>query len=258
MRGKFKVGEDRSNVERHDYNSQAFYISQFAITAMSTTGLGSSSRRVDIGIIGCGEVTQVIHAPTLILLSHLFRIRYVCDVSPGALALVSSKIPHEHVATADPAEVCASPDVEVVFILNSDEYHCAHAVMALGHGKHAFIEKPMALCIRDADRIIEAERRSGKKVMVGYMRRYAAAFADALAEIGGAGEILYARVRGVIGFSQKHPFGADIEGGGWEISLLQTRFLLASQEHSHRASRMPRKQQSRIKSHRRRRRYTKR
>lgn len=174
---------------------------------MSTTGPGPSPRRVDIGIIGCGEVTQVIHAPTLILLSHLFRIRYVCDVSPGALELVSSRIPNEHVGTADPARVCASPDIEVVFILNSDEYHSAHAVMALRNGKHVFIEKPMALCIRDADRIIEAERESGKKVMVGYMRRYATAFADALAEIGGAGEILYARVRGVIGYPQQHSFG---------------------------------------------------
>jgi len=54
----------------------------------------------------------------------------------------------------------------------------------------------MALCIRDADKIIDAERKSTGRVMVGYMRRYAAAFRDAMEEVGGAGEVLYARVRG--------------------------------------------------------------
>jgi predicted dehydrogenase len=156
----------------------------------------TTPRRLRIGILGCGEVTQVVHIPTLTFLSTLFHITYLCDVSPGALTLVSSRLPHTHKTTLNPTELIESPDVEVVFILNSDEYHCAHAVKALECGKHVFVEKPMALCIRDADKIIEAERKSTGRVMVGYMRRYAAAFRDAMEEVGGAGEVLYARVRG--------------------------------------------------------------
>lgn len=43
-------------------------------------------------------------------------------------------------------------------------------------GKHVFIEKPMAWTLEGADQIIEAEKRTGKSVFVGYMRRYATAF----------------------------------------------------------------------------------
>lgn len=57
----------------------------------------------------------------------------------------------------------------------------------------------MALSLRDADLIIEAEKSSSGRVMVGYMRRYAAAFQDAVQELGGPQNIVYAKVRDIIG-----------------------------------------------------------
>jgi predicted dehydrogenase len=91
-----------------------------------------------------------------------------------------------------------APEVEIVFIANSDEYHTPHIVLALQHDKQVFVEKPMCLNIRDADQIIAAERKSKARVMVGYMRRYASAFTAAIKEIGGMEKITYTRVRGLI------------------------------------------------------------
>ncbi|CAG8219789.1 unnamed protein product [Penicillium salamii] len=156
-----------------------------------------SSKIVRVGIIGCGEIAQVVHIPVLGHLSHLFQITYLCDVSQSALAHCQSKVNGaQPQITLDAEELCASPMVDVVFVINSDEYHAAHAILALQHNKHAFIEKPMALNERDADALISAERASVGRVMVGYMRRYAPAFVDAVKEIGGMDKILYARVRG--------------------------------------------------------------
>ncbi|PYH84783.1 NAD binding Rossmann fold oxidoreductase [Aspergillus uvarum CBS 121591] len=101
--------------------------------------------------------------------------------------------------TTNPQDLCASPSVDVVFVINSDEYHADHAILALEHNKFVFVEKPLALNIRDIDRIKAAERASQGKLMVGYMRRHAAAFVDGVKEIGGMGEILFARVRDIIG-----------------------------------------------------------
>lgn len=92
--------------------------------------------------------------------------------------------------------LCSSQDVDLVFVANSDEYHCDHTVLALKHNKHVFVEKPMALCKRDANAIVEAERGSTGKVMVGYMRRFATAFIDAVKEVGEMDQITYVRVRG--------------------------------------------------------------
>jgi hypothetical protein len=158
------------------------------------------SRKVRVGLIGCGEIAQVVHIPTLNFLSDLFQITYLCDVSRTSLEHCKSKVTgqKEPATTTNPEELCASPEVEVVFVINSDEYHALHGILALKYNKHVFIEKPMSLNDRDADAIIAAEKASEGCVMVGYMRRYAPAFQDAIREIGGMEKILYARVRGTL------------------------------------------------------------
>ena len=86
-----------------------------------------------------------------------------------------------------------------MFVINSTEYHVAHAAEALEHDKIVFIEKPMALSERDVESMRMYESASKGTVMVGYMRRYATAFADAVKEIGGMDQVRYATVRGIIG-----------------------------------------------------------
>lgn len=160
--------------------------------AMSTNPI------VKVGIIGCGLVSQVVHIPTLGFLSDYFEITFLCDVSSAALAHSAQKvINHVPETSQNASELCASPNVDLVLLANSDEYHAVHAIEALKHDKHVLIEKPMALCERDADAIIAAEAKSKGKVMVGYMRRYAPAFEELVKEIGGMDKITYARVRGM-------------------------------------------------------------
>ncbi|KAK5133558.1 hypothetical protein LTR08_007597 [Meristemomyces frigidus] len=172
--------------------------------------MSSPRKVVKVGLIGCGEVAQVIHIPTLNHFNEYFKITYLCDVSQQALAHCQSKVVGSPPKlTIDASELCASPDVEVVFIINSTEYHAPHAVLALQNDKVAFIEKPMAMNERDASLILDAERKSKGTVMVGYVRRYATAFLDAVKEIGGMEKITYARVRDII---SRNAFFVDQSG----------------------------------------------
>ncbi|KAH8688213.1 hypothetical protein BGZ61DRAFT_40211 [Ilyonectria robusta] len=162
--------------------------------------MSAGNRILGVGVIGCGEVAQVIHIPTLGFLSDRFRVTYLCDVSDNALEHAKSKVVGGVAKTTrDPKELCASPDVDVVFVVNSTEYHADHAILALQSNKYVLLEKPAAFNVRDLQRIKAAEKSSQGKVMVGYMRRYAAAFQTAIKEIGGIDKILYARVRDIIG-----------------------------------------------------------
>lgn len=159
--------------------------------------MSAGNRILGVGVIGCGEVSQVVHIPTLGFLSDLFRVTYLCDVSDNALEHAKSKVVGGVAKTTrDPKELCASPEVDVVFVVNSTEYHADHAILALQSNKHVLVEKPAAFNVRDLQRIKATEKSSQGKVMVGYMRRYAAAFQTAIKEIGGIDKILYARVRG--------------------------------------------------------------
>jgi predicted dehydrogenase len=154
-----------------------------------------------VGVIGCGEVAQVCHIPNMNLLADKYLITYLCDVSQQALAFCARRVRggHPPKTTTDPEELCSSPDVDIVLICSADEYHVAHGLIALKHDKWCLIEKPLALCFRDVDAIVAAEKKSKGKVLVGTMRRYAPGFADAVKEVGGMEQITYARVRAIIG-----------------------------------------------------------
>jgi predicted dehydrogenase len=155
-----------------------------------------AGKAIRIGLIGCGEIAQVVHIPTLLYMRKWFSITYLCDRSAGALELCSQKLFGSAKTTTDAEELCASELCDAVLICNSDEYHAAHALLALKYNKNVLVEKPLALTKRDINEIIDAEKTSKGKVMVGQMRRYAAPFHDAVKEIGGIDKILYARVRG--------------------------------------------------------------
>ncbi|KAI5928354.1 hypothetical protein F4810DRAFT_127 [Camillea tinctor] len=153
-----------------------------------------------VGIIGCGEIAQVAHIPNINFLSDLFQTTYLCDISKQALAHCLRKVEGPTPkTTTSPEELCSSPEVDVVLIANADAYHVEHGILALKNDKYTLIEKPAALCFRDIDRLIEAEKASKGKVFVGTMRRFATAFLDAVQEVGGMNKIQYARVRDIIG-----------------------------------------------------------
>lgn len=99
--------------------------------------------------------------------------------------------------TSSPEELITSPDTDVVVICNTNAFHPAQATLALQHNKYVLVEKPLALNYRDLDAIIAAEKTSEARVFVGYQRRYAEAFLDALKEIGSMDKIEYIRVRGM-------------------------------------------------------------
>ncbi|KAJ5678999.1 myo-inositol 2-dehydrogenase [Penicillium macrosclerotiorum] len=157
----------------------------------------SSQRVLRLGIIGAGEVFQVCHGPCLLLLSHLFKIESICDLSAKTVDHCATKffIPHK---TTLPQEVIDNPNVEVVFILTSDESHAPLAIASLNAGKHVFVEKPVSLSLPSIQSIIDAEQNApaGARVFVGYMRRYAPSFLEAFKrEIATIPRIQYARVR---------------------------------------------------------------
>lgn len=153
---------------------------------------------LNVGLIGLGEVAQVIHLPVLELYPDRFRIHAFCDISPTLVEELGAKYRVNHLYS-DALELVKQPDLDVVFVLNSDEYHAECAIAAADAGKHVLIEKPMCLTESEADAIIEARDRNNVTMMVGYMRRYAAPFVQAVQEIRSIGAIHYARIRDIIG-----------------------------------------------------------
>ncbi len=154
--------------------------------------------RLRVGIVGCGEVTQLIHLPALAFLAELFRVEALCDVSAEVLAEVGGRWRIEKLVT-DYRALVESPDIDAVLVANPDAYHVEVVLAALVAGKDVLVEKPMAMTRRETDEVVAAATRTGGVVQVGYMRRYAPAFVEACRMLPEIGPIKLARVHDVIG-----------------------------------------------------------
>jgi predicted dehydrogenase len=156
--------------------------------------------KVKVGLVGLGEIAQIIHLPILQLYIDKFEIAAICDISQELLTALGKRynVPSQSRYT-DYHDIAAQRNLDALLVLNSDEYHTDSALAALQHGKHVLIEKPMCLTRQEAEAIIKARDEAGVHVMVGYMRRYAPAFVQAVEHVRALEKINYARVRDIIG-----------------------------------------------------------
>ncbi|QKV19678.1 Gfo/Idh/MocA family protein [Oricola thermophila] len=90
-------------------------------------------------------------------------------------------------------EVLADPAIDAVLIATAHSSHRDLAVMAAEAGKHVFIEKPLALTVADAERIIAACDKAKVRLAHGFNRRFAPAYLEMVRRLHASeiGEMLH-------------------------------------------------------------------
>lgn len=137
-----------------------------------------------IGVIGCGKITQVRHAPEYDENPNCELTAWY-DFIPERAQEMAQKYGGTVYASID--ELLASkPDAVSVCVANAD--HCAVTIKALEAGCHVLCEKPMATTVEDCLKMIEAANKTGKRLMIGHNQRLNASHAEARRMIA-AGEI---------------------------------------------------------------------
>jgi 2-hydroxy-4-carboxymuconate semialdehyde hemiacetal dehydrogenase len=79
------------------------------------------------------------------------------------------RIPH---FSTELAESLAQSGVEAALLASPTQLHAEQAIQCLRAGKHVMIEIPIADSLADAQRVLEAQRRSGLVAMGGHTRRF--------------------------------------------------------------------------------------
>ena len=147
-----------------------------------------------IGLIGAGYLANAQHLPNLVYTPHA-RLKTVCDMREEAVKAAMEKydIPH---GETDYRKVLADPEIDAVAIVTQAKQHEELCVAALNAGKHVFVEKPLAESVEQCNHIVEAEKRSGKHVAVGFNRRFAPAYRKAkeLVDANGGAFNMYYRI----------------------------------------------------------------
>jgi len=120
-------------------------------------------------IVGCGRIARK-HARILPTLPDV-RLLYACDSVLERASETAAATPGCS-ATADYDQVLTDPAVSVVSICTPSGTHAGLGMRAARAGKHVIIEKPLALRLDEADRLIETCDRHGVKLFVVQQNRY--------------------------------------------------------------------------------------
>ena len=105
------------------------------------------------------------------------------------------------IAVYDELDAClADPRVELVMVTTHSDQHREPVERALAAGKRVYLDKPLAQNLEDCNAILAAERQHGSPILLGFTRRYEAAWRKArdLVEEGVIGEVQMVLLRAVI------------------------------------------------------------
>ena len=125
---------------------------------------------VRFGYVGCGFVAQRIHIPNFSSLPDC-RFLALAEVRGDLGQRVAARYGIPKVYRSH-EELAADPDIEAVGVSGPFALQGRIAEDLLAAGKHVFMEKPMAVTVARAEALVAAVKRSGKRAMVGYMKRY--------------------------------------------------------------------------------------
>jgi predicted dehydrogenase len=136
---------------------------------------------VTVGILGMGmmgwfHATQYLKLPSA-------QLAAIADITPERLEArnaVVGNIDGEEGALdlakvaryQDPARLIAESQVDIVDVCLPTPLHARYAIEALEAGRHVLCEKPMALTIAEADRMIDAARKNDRLLMVAQCIRF--------------------------------------------------------------------------------------
>ncbi|HEY8398000.1 MAG TPA: Gfo/Idh/MocA family oxidoreductase [Flavihumibacter sp.] len=111
-----------------------------------------------------------------------------------------------------------NPDIDAVYIITPNALHHDQALRVAAAGKHVICEKPMALNAKEAREMVDACKKAGVQLLVGYRMRFEAHTQDIIKKRmeGVFGKILF--FQGLTGFRIGDPnqwrLNKALAGGG--------------------------------------------
>ena len=171
-----------------------------------------------IGLIGCGKITEVRHAPEYAENPNCQIIGFYDVRHEKAEELAKA---YQAKAFQSVEELLAS-DVDAVSVCAANRYHAELSIQALKAGKHVLCEKPMAVTEEECEAMLKAAKESGKRLAIGLNQRLAKAHVKAR-------EILQSKELGsLVGFethfSHPGPEGWTGQANSWFYDKKEAQF----------------------------------
>ena len=164
------IGNNNSIASILDYTKSIKVETKYSDTVLLENRSYKNSNGV-IGIIGAGNFTKMTMLPALKGSGAVNK--YIASAGGVNSTALAKKYNFSH-STTNFQEILKDKDVDLVLITTRHNQHASQTVEALKHGKHVFVEKPLALNLEELNTIIEAYSNSTAKstLTVGFNRRF--------------------------------------------------------------------------------------
>lgn len=156
-------------------------------------------KKVRVAIIGCGGIANGKHIPGLSRLDNVELVAF-CDIieqkAIDAAALIGTTGIRVY---TDYKELLKDETIDVIHVCTPNKSHSFITIDALEAGKHVLCEKPMAKTSAEARLMVEAAKRTGKKLTIGYNNRHRpdSVHLKQICDRGDLGEIYYAKAHAI-------------------------------------------------------------
>lgn len=153
------------------------------------------SRKLKVAIVGCGGIANNKHLPALVKLEEVELVAF-CDIveeraekAAKEFGTAASKV------YTDFRKLLSESDVEVVHVCTPNDSHAEITVASLESGRHVMCEKPMAKTAEQARQMLDAAKRTGKKLSIAYQNRFRSdsLYLKQLCQQGELGDIYYGK-----------------------------------------------------------------
>jgi virulence factor len=124
-------------------------------------------RKIRIGIIGLGEIAQKVYLPYLAQQKNWLLVGAYSPTKIKRDTICQYYRIPSFAASGDVIDQC-----DAVFVHSSTRSHFAVVSEALKKGKDVYVDKPLAASIEEAEQLVNLSIKTGRKLMVGFNRRF--------------------------------------------------------------------------------------
>ena len=128
------------------------------------------AEKLRVGVIGTGYVSKNNYLPVLAQTEDIEFVGVMAKNFENAVRAARSFGAQQAV---DSIEKLVDLGLDCAFVLTPKQVHAEQVTFLLNHGVDTFCEKPMATTLRDCGKIAELSEKTGRKLMIGFNRRYA-------------------------------------------------------------------------------------
>ncbi len=188
---------------------------------MATPPTTSTPKPFKLGIIGAGGIAHA-HITNI---KKVAGVEIVCVADISEKALASMKEKYGVRTYSDYKEMLAKEkEIDAVSVCTPNGLHSENTIAALNAGKHVIVEKPMAMSAKEGQAMLDAAKKAGKQLVVGFQYRFDGKTQVIKKQVddGVFGKVMYMRCQALRrrGIPNWGVFGRkDLQGGGPMIDI---------------------------------------